>query len=181
MDSAPANRGARWPSKPTRAVALRARPCLIRCIPEKVLLIRQELLDQRRDECLALTAALLEACAYCADAENTDTVADLLAHSHYLGISRTAILESLRASGAADGIGGRHLIFHGPEINDPTTDKAGALARRLRQAGLLPQPLRPAQLSALFRTDLFQTVIQENPHIARHEIELENQIAFATN
>lgn len=149
--------------------------------PEKVLLVRQELLDQHRDECLALTGALLEACAYCADAKNTETVADLLAQPRYLGISRKAILDSLLASGAPDGKRGRHLLFHGPEINDPTTDKAGVLARRLRQAGLLPQPLLPAQLGALFRSDLFQTVIQENPHIARHETKSENQIALATN
>lgn len=149
--------------------------------PEKVLLIRQELLDLRRDECLALTSALLEACAYCANPENTDAVADLLAQPRYLGISRKAILESLRASGAPNGTRGRHLLFYGPEINDPTTDKAGVFARRLRQAGLLPQPPQPAQLSALFRSDLFQTVVQENPHIARHETKSENQIAFATN
>lgn len=149
--------------------------------PEKVLLLRQDLLDQRKAECLALTAALLEACAYCADPANTDTVADLLAQPRYLGISRKVILESLLASGAPDGKGGRHLLFHGPELNEPTTDKAGVFARRLRQAGLLPQPLRPAQLSALFRTDLFQTVVQENPHIARYETQFENEIAFATN
>ena len=149
--------------------------------PEKVLLLRQELLDQRRDECLALTAALLEACAYCADSANTETVAELLAQPRYLGISCRAILDSLVASGAPGGKGGRHLLFHGSEINDPTTDKAGGLARRLRQAGLLPQPLRPAQLSALFRSDLFQTVVQENPHIAKHETKFENEIAFATN
>jgi ABC-type nitrate/sulfonate/bicarbonate transport system substrate-binding protein len=147
--------------------------------PEKVLLLRQELLEERREECLALTAALLEGCDYCADPANTGAIADLLAAPKYLGISRAVIAESLQATDPASGR--RHLLFSGPDVNDPSLDKAGNLARRLRQAGLLEPAVHPTQLGQLFRSDLFQTVVQENPHIARNEIKSENEIANATS
>lgn len=147
--------------------------------PEKVLLIGQELLDLRRDECLALTAALLEACVYCAGPANTNTVADLLALPRYLGISRQAILESLLASATSDGTSGRHLLFHGSELNDPTIEKAGGLARRLRAAGLLPQSLAAPRLASLFRSDLYQQIRQPNPGPSNHEKEKLNETTLA--
>jgi len=151
--------------------------------PEKVLLLRQELLDQRRDECLALTAALLEACAYCAAPENTSTVADLLAQPRYLGISRSAIAASLRgdesAAKADTQNGSSAVLFYGAEVNEPTLEKAGGLARRLRTAGLLPQSLTAPRLASLFRSDLYQQINQPNTHSLHHETEKPNEASLA--
>jgi ABC-type nitrate/sulfonate/bicarbonate transport system substrate-binding protein len=151
--------------------------------PEKVLLIRQELLDQRKDECLALTAALLEACAYCAAPENSNTVADLLAQPRYLGISRSAIAASLRdddsAATAEPRNGAPDVLFYGAEVNDPTLEKAGGLARRLRAAGLLPQSLTAPRLASLFRSDLYQQISQPNTNSLHHEMEKPNEASLA--
>lgn len=147
--------------------------------PEKVLVIRQELLVERRDECLALTLALFEACTWCADPANTKTLAGMLAQPRYLNVSRAAVLNSLCAGNA--GGGARHLLFHGPDLNDPTADKAGGLAHRLRQAGLLSQPLPPARLNTLFRSDLFQAAVLGRIPFVTHESKIENEIAFATS
>jgi ABC-type nitrate/sulfonate/bicarbonate transport system substrate-binding protein len=63
--------------------------------PEKVLLLREEAFVDREGELLALAATVLEACAFCADPANAETIADLLAERRFIGVSRAAIAASL--------------------------------------------------------------------------------------
>ena len=149
--------------------------------PEKALLVRQSVLDARPDEVVAITAALLDACAWCDVAANADQLSQLLAQPRYLGISRAAILKSLQPVPAPVGDGTRSMLFHGGDVNDPTLDKAGVMMSGLGRFGLLAQPVRAAQLQILFRSDLFQTAAQKPIQRVPAEIVTHHEIAFAAN
>jgi ABC-type nitrate/sulfonate/bicarbonate transport system substrate-binding protein len=131
--------------------------------PEKVLLLREEAWAKRNEEMLALTATILEACAYCADAANAEAIADLLAERRFIGVSRAAIVASLL--GDKDSRAGRPIVFHGTDVNDPTLDKAGWIAGELRRAGLLSETVGAARLAAMFRSDLFQKITPSVPKL----------------
>ena len=130
--------------------------------PEKVLMVRREFADRSTREHLALIAALLEACAFCARPENRERLIETLAQPQYVG----APIQALRMSmtGTFDYGHGRvekHPSFHlfaGPGVNEPTRDKADWVIRNLLSGGLVPDPtLVPEQQAAdCFRADIFQ-------------------------
>ena len=134
--------------------------------PEKVLLVRQDFAESRPEEHLALIAALLEACAYCAAPENAEHVIRTLAGRDYLNAPVKALAPSLRGS-FATGAGGSVTsepfhIFNGDEANEPSADKAVWILRQLALTGALID--RPATQSSLiqnaFRPDIFQQALQ---------------------
>jgi len=131
--------------------------------PEKVLLVREEAWTNREDELLALATTVLEACAYCADPANAESVADLLAERRFIGVSRAAIVASLL--GDQPPKAARPILFHGAEVNDPTVDKSSWIATELHRAGMLSQTVSAPRLSAMFRSDLFQKLHQSSPKL----------------
>lgn len=132
--------------------------------PEKVLLIREAAWAEHPEEFLAAAAVILSACEYCANPANAQTIAELLAHSHCVGVSPSALLASLGGVGASSGSTVRNTLFYGPEVNAPTADKAALLLTHLRRAGLLQHVPNPSRLGALFRADLFQSIGQTHAH-----------------
>lgn len=123
--------------------------------PEKVLMVRESFATKRPGEHLALAAALLEACAWCAEPRHADALAALLAARAWLDVPA----ETLRPvfSGDLDLGAGRRLhapqaiIFHGDDVNDPTPARARWIARALGAAPAAP-------LARVYRTDLFRAV-----------------------
>ena len=111
----------------------------------------------------------------------TGELSQLLAQPKYLGIPRSAILESLQPVPAPIGDGARSMLFHGGDVNEPTLDKAAVIMSGLCRFGLLTQPVRDAHLQNLFRSDLFQTAAQKLVQRVPAEIVTHHEIAFAAN
>lgn len=134
--------------------------------PEKVLMVTREFAGRRGEEHVALLAALLEACEFCAAPENRDQVVTTLARPEYVNASAGALRHSF--SGEFDF--GHDLartvrdfnIFHGADANEPSDRKAAWVIQHLRRTGLCPdQSLLSMDLGRqVFRTDIFNQAVQ---------------------
>jgi ABC-type nitrate/sulfonate/bicarbonate transport system substrate-binding protein len=129
--------------------------------PEKVLLVSDRFIEERKEETLRLVAALLESCVQCQEPFFRADLIDILSLSKYTGASREVLANSLGSSFQA---GPRIIesdafhIFHGPGVNVPSVDKASWVLSGLRTAGVLPE-LAGVPLSRIYREDLFHAAI----------------------
>ena len=134
--------------------------------PEKVLMVRSEFVEQRGQEHLALVAALLKACEFCAQPKNCDYVAATLARPEFVGVAAEILKRGL--TGLMD-FGGKEMRnipgfceFHGSGVNEPSADKAAWSMELVRASGICPQP---AQLNFafgknVFRADIFEQAVR---------------------
>ncbi|MEI7927435.1 MAG: CmpA/NrtA family ABC transporter substrate-binding protein [Verrucomicrobiales bacterium] len=127
--------------------------------PEKVLVASGELLGERRSELIALTAALLHACRLCQSTSFRDEMIRILASDKYTGASEAALRNSLGPT-FNTGIGSLDAssfhLFHGPDLNPPTPDKASWFLAGMRSADLLPDSTAGTSLTRIYRHDLFR-------------------------
>ena len=155
--------------------------------PEKVLMVRREFAEKRVNEHLALVAALLEACEFCAAPENCDRIAATLARPEFVGVPAEILRRGL--SGQLD-FGGEHLRrvpdfcrFNGTGTNEPSGDKAAWALELVRASGLCQQPseLNFAFGKRVFRPDIFDQAVRltREPSTQTHH-EIESQIEPAT-
>ncbi|HEV2393666.1 MAG TPA: CmpA/NrtA family ABC transporter substrate-binding protein [Verrucomicrobiae bacterium] len=112
--------------------------------PEKVLMVRREFAEKREEEHLALLAALLDACEYCAAPENHEEIITTLARPEYVDAPAALLRRSLSGpfdlgSGAARAVR-NFCVFHGPGVNEPTQNKAAWAFELVRASGLCPNP-----------------------------------------
>ncbi len=125
--------------------------------PEKVLLISGRFLNERKNESIALTAALLEACKKCQDPTFQDDMIAILAMNQYTGASeavlRNSLGKSFNSGNGAINSGSFH-IFHGDSVNRPTMEKASWVLAGLRAIGILPD-VTCGSLSRIYREDLY--------------------------
>lgn len=130
--------------------------------PEKVLMVRRDFAEKRAEEHTALLAALLDACAFCDDAENHAQLVATLARPEYIGVPEPALLRGFR--GELD-LGSRHarvvqdfVIFHRHDANEPSAAKAAWVLQQLREiaTGLEPSAFNAALGRRVFRADLFE-------------------------
>lgn len=125
--------------------------------PEKVLLASGKLLRERRDDSIALIAALLDACKLCQDPDFRHEMISILAMKEYTGASEDVLKNSLEAS-FNDGCGNVHRpafhVFHGDSVNCPTVEKASWVLAGLRSIGILPD-VTCGSISRIYREDLF--------------------------
>lgn len=126
--------------------------------PEKVLLVRSAFAEARANHHTQLIAALLEACAWCARAENQGEVIALLASREGVGLPMETLRPSL--TGQFDLGAGRTvqrsdaLVFHGDHVNEPNHGTAAYVSRILGVSA-------PADLiGRVFRPDLYQNALQ---------------------
>ncbi len=134
--------------------------------PEKVLMVRREFAVKQAEEHLALVAALLEACEFCANPENHDQIAATLARPEYVNVP----VETLRCGldGEFDCGHGRiraipeFNVFYREQANEPAGDKAAWVLGHLRSRGLCQEPalLNAALGRSVFRTDLFEEAVR---------------------
>lgn len=134
--------------------------------PEKVFMTRLDFAEKRACEHLALVGAVLEACAFCQVPANHDQVVATLARPEYLGLPEKALEPGLR--GELDFGPGKTRrvaefnVFHAPDANEPSAEKAGWVLRHLRETGRIGDlaPLNAALGRRVFRSDLFQQAVR---------------------
>jgi len=180
--------------EPWNSVAVQAR--VGRCVatsaeldpghPEKVLMVRREFAERRPAEHLALVAALLAACEFCAAPEHHDRIADVLARPEYVGAPAEILRRGL--SGRLD-FGGEEIRgvpdfcrFHGAGANEPSGEKAAWALALVRASGLCPKP-REINLDVgrrVFRADLFNQAIRAHASLLTNtndENKIESSVA----
>jgi ABC-type nitrate/sulfonate/bicarbonate transport system substrate-binding protein len=155
--------------------------------PEKVLMVRREFAAKHAAEHLALVAALLEACEFCAAPENHDEIAATLSRREYLNVTAPLLLRGL--DGVFDFGHGRvgtvpdFTVFSRDQSNEPGADKAAWVIRQIRLHGEYREPARlnAALGREVFRADLYEKAValrNSNPAI-HHETKTEPQDALA--
>ncbi|MBK1883817.1 ABC transporter substrate-binding protein [Luteolibacter pohnpeiensis] len=129
--------------------------------PEKVLLLDGGFTDSRREDAVALTAALLEACKLCDEPDFRSEMIQILARKEYTGAPVEVLANSMgqpfNSGGGTKNMTPFHL-FHGPQVNPPTLDKASWTLAGLRSLGLVPKGTS-AILSEIYRNDLYEEAI----------------------
>ena len=129
--------------------------------PEKVLLVSGGMVESRRKDTVALTAALIEACELCDDAAFRPEMLKMLARPEYTGASVEVLKNSMgrkfESGGGSSNTAPFHL-FHGPQVNRPTLDKASWTLVGLRHLGLVQEDA-PVSLSDIYRVDLFEEAV----------------------
>ncbi len=125
--------------------------------PEKVLLVSGKFLRERKEESIALAAALLDACRFCQDPANVDDVVSILAMKQYTGASKEVLRNSFNGH-FKTGVSTIHApgfhVFHGESVNCPTVEKASWVLAGLRAIGILPD-VTCGSLSRIYREDLY--------------------------
>ncbi len=127
--------------------------------PEKVLILSGEFLRERKDDAIALTAALLESCKLCQNSEFRNEMISILRLKEYTGASEEVLWNSLGHqfnSGVNTSSASAFHVFHGDSVNRPTVEKASWVLAGLRNIGILPD-VTAGSLSRIYREDLFHT------------------------
>jgi ABC-type nitrate/sulfonate/bicarbonate transport system substrate-binding protein len=125
--------------------------------PEKVLLVSGRFQQKRKEETVALVAALLDACRICQDPEFRSELITILAMDRYTGASPEVLKNSLGnhfATGYSPLSASSFHIFHGEMVNCPTVEKASWVLAGLRDIGALPN-VTCGSLSRIYREDIY--------------------------
>jgi ABC-type nitrate/sulfonate/bicarbonate transport system substrate-binding protein len=155
--------------------------------PEKVLMVRREFAVKRRTEHVALVAALLEACEFCAAPENRERIGTILARPEFVGVPAGILRRGMSGKFDFDRESAQALpefcVFHGNGVNEPAGDKAAWVLELIRASGLCPTPsvLDFNLARRVFRADIFDQavrLISEASTHSNHEIKLENEPAL---
>jgi len=133
--------------------------------PEKVLLVRHDFHDTRRDEHLALLAALLLAARYCDQPENRAEVAAVLADPAFLNVPQPLLHASLsdqypmgydrlRTDASV-------IRFSGTHHNTPSVDRGRWVLDEIFSHGLSDglAPLNETQIATYYREDIFREAV----------------------
>ncbi len=127
--------------------------------PEKVLLVSGKFLRERKDDNVALVAALLDACRLCQDSAFRNDLVSILAMKEYTGASEEVLRNSMGPTfetGAGSSAAASFHVFHGETVNRPTVEKASWVLAGLRSIGILPD-VTCGSISRIYREDIFHT------------------------
>jgi ABC-type nitrate/sulfonate/bicarbonate transport system substrate-binding protein len=132
--------------------------------PEKVLLVRREFAEKRAQEHIALVAALVEACEWCAATDNREQLIATLARPEYVGMPSTTLRRGVE----------EFCVFPDRNNAGPSGDKVAWTLDLMRASGLCPQAgqLDMALARRIFRVDLFDQaarLVSANPSEKEHE------------
>lgn len=128
--------------------------------PEKILLVDGSFVGERRDDTIALGAALLHACRLCQEPDFRKELVSILAKPAYTGCSEETLRNSLGPvfnSGRGEIDASNLHLFYGGDLNCPSADKASWFLSGMRGANLLPEDTTAASLTRLYRRDLFRS------------------------
>jgi ABC-type nitrate/sulfonate/bicarbonate transport system substrate-binding protein len=124
--------------------------------PEKVLMVRRDFAQNRAVEHIALLAALLEACAFCDDAENHDLLIATLAKPEYVGAPATALTPAIHGEFDFGNNTARSIpnftVFHRDGANEPSA-KAAWVLQQIRKI-IAHRELGSSLGRRIFRQDL---------------------------
>lgn len=132
--------------------------------PEKALIVTEKFATGREEEHLALIRAISEAARICETREGRLLACRILSQSDYLdldeGVIRASLIleddESLRTVRSEN-----FHVFHHPEVNEPTSEKASWVINHLRDAGLLEGAGKGSlpKLRSIFREDIHRKAL----------------------
>jgi ABC-type nitrate/sulfonate/bicarbonate transport system substrate-binding protein len=134
--------------------------------PEKILMVTREFAEKRAEQHVALVAALLEACEYCAMPEHRERIVTTLARPEYVNARQDALLHSFTGEFDFGHDLTRHVpdfcVFHGADVNEPSAQKAGWVIQHLRESGLCKDAsaLNFALGRQVFRSDIFEKAMR---------------------
>jgi ABC-type nitrate/sulfonate/bicarbonate transport system substrate-binding protein len=118
--------------------------------PEKVLLVRDELILRQPEAYGILRTAMMEACLFCDQPENRRSVADILHEARIFPVSKEVLLNSLVGpfhTGVADlGSAEPFLVFHKDGANEATEERAKWCLEAVLEAGALKANSRTRKL-----------------------------------
>jgi len=134
--------------------------------PEKVLMVRRDFAEKRAEEHLVLLAALIDACAFCDEAENHAQLISTLARPEYVGVPEPALRRGF--IGEFDFGDGRSrtvrdfAIFYRHDANEPSTAKAAWVLQQMREIAndVDPSSFNAALGRRVFRADLFEKALR---------------------
>lgn len=143
----------------------------------KILGVREEWAAKYPNTHIALVKALLEACRYCADPENTTEIRQILARKEYVGTQVDYIQLGLGISDPA------HHLFFGEGANRPSRTEQLWIMTQMARWGDIPLPRNWVEvLEKTCRVDVFSTAARElglaELSYARNKIELFDGIPF---
>ena len=120
--------------------------------PEKVLMVRRDFAERRAEEHIALVAALLEACEWCAAPENHELLITTLARPEFVGVAAAGLRRGVMEL----------CVFSGHNTNEPSGDKAAWALELVRTSGLCPASvqLNFALGRKTFRQDIFEQAVR---------------------
>jgi ABC-type nitrate/sulfonate/bicarbonate transport system substrate-binding protein len=153
--------------------------------PEKVLMVRREVADSRKDEHTQLVAALLRACRYCDAPENRAHVIETLSQKQYLGTSVETLRPGLtgeldRGNGCVEQ-SDDFTIFARNNANEPSADKAAWILDGLRSANFSKEPraLNPRLGQEVFSAETFDEAFRLCNETQHDEKKSEYEVAPA--
>lgn len=114
--------------------------------PEKVLMAREAFAVERAEEHLALTVALLKACAICDDRAQRPEIVRLLSRKEYVGAPVASLTPAFERED--------FLIFNKSNANRPTPERASWILSQLAACGAITHE-QSMDAGAVFRPDLF--------------------------
>ncbi|MER3435637.1 MAG: bacitracin ABC transporter ATP-binding protein [Leptolyngbya sp. ERB_1_1] len=143
----------------------------------KILGVREEWAAKYPNTHIALVKALLEACRYCADPENTTEIRQILARKEYVATQVEYIQLGLGVSDPA------HHLFFGEGANRPSRTEHLWIMTQMARWGDIPLPRNWVEvLEKTCRVDVFSTAARElglaELSYARNKIELFDGVPF---
>jgi ABC-type nitrate/sulfonate/bicarbonate transport system substrate-binding protein len=140
---------------------------IARSAPDKVLALRETMLEQNRDVVEALLRAYQKAALWCGDPENHRNLAQIMAQPAYLGVAPKTVLNALSGALQVSRTQARtvkdFLVFSGEDINRPDSRKARWLYAEMMFA--LRHTIREgeaAAAAAVFRPAVFDAATGHN-------------------
>jgi len=132
---------------------------------EKVLLTTARFAKNRANEHRILIAALAEACAWCDEPHNREPLAELLAETCYLNVSRHDIAPGLLGySEPGHGNTCEPIHFARHEANVPSLAKAQSLQNELVDSGVIPVTAATSDVPRrVFREELYREAVGTHP------------------
>lgn len=134
--------------------------------PEKVLMVRSDFAEQRAAEHELLIAALIEACRFCDEPRNRESIVATLARREYLNAPPPALRRAFGANwetgSERSGYQKDFTIFARDNANDPSALKAAWIMENLRESGLGrgSSELSCSLAKRVFRGDLFEAALR---------------------
>ena len=101
-----------------------------RDIPKKSWMVRREFAEKRAQEHIALVAALLESCEWCAERGNRERLITTLARPEYVGVPATTLRRGVE----------EFCLFPDRANAGPSGDKVAWTLELMRSSGICPQP-----------------------------------------
>lgn len=135
--------------------------------PEKVLLVGGEFSQERKEDTVQLVAALLESCKLCQSLDFREDLIAILSDQRYVGVPADFLRNGLSEvfdTGVTKVPAENFHMFHGSNVNRPSTDKASWMLAGLRSAGTLPETSSFGSLSRLYREDIYMAAALKADH-----------------